>query len=97
MSDSSSNNNDDDDLSILDELIPDSIDQCLPTIPDTSAIDINSNDHQDEQQLDILRDFLDNKCSSSQEWHEPILFNAYYNHDLFYDKIDIIQYISSDY
>ena len=64
MSDSLSITNEDD-LSILDEFIPASIAQCLPNIHNNSAIDINSNNHQDEQQLDILRDFLDNQCFSS--------------------------------
>ena len=53
----------DDNLSILNrsihESIPETIVHYLPNIPNTSTNDINSNNHQNEDQLDMLRAYID--------------------------------------
>ena len=45
----------------------------------------------------MLRAYLDKEYYSSKDWQEPLLFNAQYSNDMTYNKIDITQFISSDY
>ena len=45
----------------------------------------------------MLRAYLDKEFYSSKDWQEPLLFNARYSNDMTYDKIDITQFITSDY
>ena len=91
----------DDNSSILNESIhesiPESIAHCLPNVPNTSTNNDDSNNRQNEDQLDMLRAYLDKECYSSKDWQEPLLFNARYCNNMTYDKIDITQFITSDY